>query len=274
MCDHSEQCYSCYCMSIDMFDRDPDKNLLILVTVCECFIVWTTKSNLILNSNRQSKMCSEQQRELYSQFEPDANEAVFGQRTAPDRPLTDKEVSQRKRIILKLVDQKLKFDLIALMRQQQEQSDGSRACKIQISGPDLLNESNGNPSSIGGVCQIDTWSMESNFYAPQSFNQQLPTYQSLSYPSQHTVTQRFEFHNPTSYQFSRPTFQYLKPNRMRMAQSANVRPQREKSNPNLIQLPVVPKEIPATVTSDEVIVPKPSETVSKILHNFSTSPEW
>ncbi|XP_037044073.1 uncharacterized protein LOC119080005 [Bradysia coprophila] len=55
---------------------------------------------------------------LYKELEPDANEIMFGQKTPPDRPLTMKEESKRKKILLKLVDQKLKFKLVEMMRQQ------------------------------------------------------------------------------------------------------------------------------------------------------------
>lgn len=55
---------------------------------------------------------------LYKEFEPDANEIMFGQRTLPDRPLTTRESSKRKKIIMKLVDQNLKFKLIELMGHQ------------------------------------------------------------------------------------------------------------------------------------------------------------
>ncbi|KAG4074021.1 hypothetical protein HA402_014226 [Bradysia odoriphaga] len=55
---------------------------------------------------------------LYKELEPDANEIMFGQKTLPDRPLTMKEESKRKKILLKLVDQKLKFKLVEMMRQQ------------------------------------------------------------------------------------------------------------------------------------------------------------
>lgn len=52
---------------------------------------------------------------LLKEFEPDANEIMFGQKTLPDRPLTHNEALKRKKIILKLVDQKLKFKLIEMM---------------------------------------------------------------------------------------------------------------------------------------------------------------
>lgn len=55
---------------------------------------------------------------LFKELEPDANEIMFGQKTLPNRPLTMKEESKRKKILLKLVDQKLKFQLVELMRQQ------------------------------------------------------------------------------------------------------------------------------------------------------------
>lgn len=56
--------------------------------------------------------------DIYKELEPDANEIVFGQRTPPDRPLTTKEASKKKKVLLQLVDQKLKFKLVELMKQQ------------------------------------------------------------------------------------------------------------------------------------------------------------
>lgn len=69
-------------------------------------------------SHDTSKNAQMETDNLYKEFEPDANEIMFGQRTLPDRPLTTKESSKRKKIIMKLVDQKLKFKLIELMGHQ------------------------------------------------------------------------------------------------------------------------------------------------------------
>lgn len=65
-------------------------------------------------------MSSDRHRAMYTEFEPDANEILFGQRTAPNRPLTEKEVATKKKLILKFVDQRLKFELVELMGRQQQ----------------------------------------------------------------------------------------------------------------------------------------------------------
>ncbi|XP_037041082.1 uncharacterized protein LOC119077858 [Bradysia coprophila] len=100
-------------------------------------------------------MCSEKQRELYTQFEPDANEILFGQRTSPNRPLTDQELSKRRKIVLKLVDQKLKFELIELLRKQQEQT---------------YEIHNNSTSSIAS--DPDGWAAPAIYYGCQDVDQQ------------------------------------------------------------------------------------------------------
>lgn len=89
-------------------------------------------------------MNTNKQENLYTEFEPEANEIVFGQKTLPDRPLTDKEKSKRKKIILKLLDQKLKFQLIELMSQQQKLANSSNvdASPIPIMNQTKVTDSN------------------------------------------------------------------------------------------------------------------------------------
>ncbi len=122
-------------------------------------------------------MCSENQRQLYTQFEPDANELVFGQRTAPDRPLTDKEISQRRKIILKLVDQKLKLELIELMKEQSKRS-----------GEGNETESNSFPPSANGNTFMDARTTSSNYFDQQCYNRHLEfeniSWQQNEYPQQ------------------------------------------------------------------------------------------
>lgn len=65
-------------------------------------------------------MTSETQREKYIEFEPEANKIMFGGQ--PDRPLTEKELSKRRKIILKLVDHKLKLELMDLMSNSKQQT--------------------------------------------------------------------------------------------------------------------------------------------------------
>lgn len=71
--------------------------------------------NILPNTSRYAQTETDN---LYKELEPDANQVMFGQKNLPDRPLTTKEVSKRKKIIMKLVDQRLKFKLIELMGQQ------------------------------------------------------------------------------------------------------------------------------------------------------------
>lgn len=68
-------------------------------------------------------MTSDAQREKYIEFEPEANEIMFGRQ--PDRPLTEKELSKRRKIILKLVDHKLKIELMDLMSNSKQQTHSS-----------------------------------------------------------------------------------------------------------------------------------------------------
>lgn len=97
------------------------------------------------------------QQDCYTEFEPDANEIMFGQRTAPNRTLTEKELSRRKRIILKLVDQKLKFELIELMKRQLKNTSNVHASS--------------SDSSVASYSNTESWTMTSNYYSSQNFNQ-------------------------------------------------------------------------------------------------------
>lgn len=125
----------------------------------------------------QTKMSSE----LYTQFEDDANEVVFGQKRAPDRPLTDKEISEKKRIILKLVDQKLKFELIELMRRQQEQTD---ALNIHLTSTQTT------PSTHA---DFTAWNYMSSNYGSQNFNPQSRFGNPWQLPTHHSQQSGYEY---------------------------------------------------------------------------------
>lgn len=84
-----------------------------------------TKIKSIRNQNMNTTKLEND--EDFKEFEPDANEVMFGQKTLPDRPLTNAEVLTVKKIMLKLIDQKLKFKLIEMM---------SKAAKKQNNCPE------------------------------------------------------------------------------------------------------------------------------------------
>lgn len=83
--------------------------------------------------------------DAYTEFEPDVNEILFGQKTLPNRPLTPKEISKRKKIILKLIDQKLKFQLIGLLTQQQKLVNNST---VRASPVPIVNQININSNAM------------------------------------------------------------------------------------------------------------------------------
>lgn len=74
---------------------------------------------------------------LYKELEPDANEIMFGQKTLPNRPLTMKETSKRKKILLKLVDQRLKFKLIELMGREVVSKQNKQAIETVTTIPNV-----------------------------------------------------------------------------------------------------------------------------------------
>lgn len=96
-------------------------------------------------------MDSGELREDYSEFEPDANEIMFGQRKAPDRPLTVKELSKRRKIILKIVDQKLKSELAELMRLKEQQQQNASISNLYASSNPPVNRTQIAESTSGVV---------------------------------------------------------------------------------------------------------------------------
>lgn len=68
------------------------------------------------HSSNESKQEVEQKEEYFRESQLEANKMLFGV-AEPSRPLTNVEVSKRKKLILKLVDQKLKQKLTELMNQ-------------------------------------------------------------------------------------------------------------------------------------------------------------
>ncbi len=176
-------------------------------------------------------MCSERERELYIQFEPEANEVVFGQRTAPDRPLSAKELSLRKKIILKLIDQQLKFELIELMTRKKEQEQ-----TIAISSHGHSSSTSTDASSHSTTAST----IPSNHHGYQNPNQQAEfgsNWQAAAYPQQCGI--------PNFYD-SRPNFHFYKPFQntiqtpLTRHQRDKQKPHRNQTNPNLVILPIQP----------------------------------
>lgn len=127
----------------------------------------------------------------YTEFEPEANEIMFGQKTLPDRSLTDPEKSERKKIILKLFDQKLKFELIDLLSQQQKKA----------STPNVLIDSDTVADSIppNNLYSGATDYRQQNSQ-PQSQNYWKPQFQThwqpLTYPEHYTMHPSTSWANP------------------------------------------------------------------------------
>lgn len=101
-------------------------------------------------SSNKSKQEVDQKEEYFRESQLEANKILFGVEEPP-RPLTNVEVSKRKKLILKLVDQKLKMKLTELMSQLGERSNASSAdtfadqmenLMVPDSIPDNLNSEN------------------------------------------------------------------------------------------------------------------------------------
>lgn len=106
------------------------------------------------HSSNESKQEINQKEEYFRESQKEANKILFGAEE-PSRPLTNVEVSKRKKLILKLVDQKLKMKLTELMNQFSEQADSATgntyeehadkfADQMENLVPDSIPE-NGNP---------------------------------------------------------------------------------------------------------------------------------
>lgn len=79
----------------------------------------------IVKSSTESKQEIDQKEEYFRESQLEANKILFGVEE-PSRPLTNVEVSKRKKLILKLVDQKLKMKLSELMNQLGDRSKATR----------------------------------------------------------------------------------------------------------------------------------------------------
>lgn len=136
-------------------------------------------------------MDSAKQHQIYAEFEEDANEIVFGQKALPDRSLTDKEVTKRRKTILKLYDQKLKFELVELMERQKQ-----------------INTSNVSTSPIPTISQMQTVDSNTNYSSiiPSS-NQYKQNVQSHSGPIRHLDQQQ---NWQSQYQSMHPKQQIMK----------------------------------------------------------------
>lgn len=191
---------------------------------------------------RQKSRKMNSDHELYSGFEPDANEIMFGQRTLPDRPLTANEVSKRKRIILKLVDQKLKIELIGLMSRHEQQT----------------NKSNANSVTTA-------WTMPSNYSRPQNVCQQSypsgPVYpQQNGQPQLENVwqlpiyPQQYTMHDNTAWSHlgynSQPNHQLLEQHQNRINKSP-LHPSHQQPNPNSIYPSTKSLTTSTTCTTDK-----------------------
>lgn len=180
------------------------------------------------------------QGELYAEFEPTANEIVFGQKTLPNRPLTDKEKSEKKKILMKLVDQKLKFDLIKLLtaRKQQQESSSENTSNIPpiTNVPSIQNittinnETNTMPSYYQSTQTTSEYVQQIN-WEPQYQNVWQPT----MYPQPYANLVRPSANTPWLEQ-PNLEFRRIHQNRDQKPTSFN---SRHIQNPNLVCPPIV-----------------------------------
>lgn len=219
---------------------------------------------------------------LYKEFEPDANEILFGQKTLPNRLLTPREASKRKKIIMKLVDQKLKFKLIELMRQQVVVSNKSieeeSTAKMTIpTVSQTINYSQPSLSFTGSYQSQPNWfphsgvaqHVEGNWQ--QQHCQAQAEWQASIYPQQYGATGGAWNNN---WRFQPPTIEpYVHGNNQR-SQQKPIKPIKRNvtQNPNLICPMVDVTTKSSSVTSNENtkistkismgVEERPNETVS------------
>ncbi len=141
------------------------------------------------NSSNDSKQEVDQKEECFRESEKEANKILFGA-AEPSRPLTNSEVSKRKKLILKLVDQKLKQKLTELMNQlgarskvEQSNSHGEHTdnfadqmdnLMVPDSIPDNPNtEQTQNWTAYPSEANEQTWS---NFQQPEMSHDQVSTW--------------------------------------------------------------------------------------------------
>lgn len=181
--------------------------------------------------------------ELYSGFEPDANEIMFGQRTLPDRPLTAKEVSKRKRIILKLVDQKLKFELIGLMNRHEQQTNKSNIYASPITPVTTAWTMPSNYCHLQNVCHQGYPS--GPVYPQQNQQPQLENVWQLPiYPQQYAM--------PDNIAWSHLGYNSQPNQHQNRINKSPLHPSRQQPNPNLIH--------PSLTTSTTYTTDKTSTT--------------
>lgn len=121
---------------------------------------------------------------LYTEATKEANEILFGSQTSPEKPWPEKVVSKRKKLVLQLIDQKLKFKLIKLMSQFGEQNQRKASSSYhQISHShkvDLAASIDGRPSlSVKSQCRYNAFEWkppmnEVNGIARPNFNSIYP----------------------------------------------------------------------------------------------------
>lgn len=194
-------------------------------------------------------MNSDKQREMYRAFESDANEILFGHRTAPTRPLTDKEVMTRKKIILKLVDQKLKFELIEMMRKSEQQTFTPFSSSNYYDYPSNYYNSHGETSNSYGYSGYHNFNQNSYGYGLFGSDRQYdyphtqshyPHIQPVYPPAQHFENPVHTMWTQADYNFQ-PKFQF--PEQYQNAIGGPIfNLNHNKHNPNLIQLSTDPSK--------------------------------
>lgn len=157
-------------------------------------------------------MNTDNQQEMYlSEFEPDANEIMFGRRTAPHRLLTEKEVAKRKKIILKLVDQKLKFELIELMKRQLTNTSNA-----YTSPPDPPAPNHSDTQSWTVTCQF---SHHRSYYQQQNWQ---PGFENVWQPSVHRNQYETGFFAPLQNRIKSPIPSF--PRNVNLGNLSSIRP--------------------------------------------------
>lgn len=173
--------------------------------------------------------------DLFKESEPDANEIMFGQRTLPDRPLTAKEESKRKKVIMKLVDQKLKIKLIELMGHQvRKQSQHSEKTASPISTISQSKFDSLATNSSSSYQSQQNWFAHSSYYAEPNWPLQYPAEwrSPIYHPPRYGTIAETSWNNNCSFQ---PNIQHF---HQTFNSNKSIPQRRVQQNTNLIR-PVV-----------------------------------
>lgn len=117
---------------------------------------------------------SEDEDNIYTEATREANEILFGNQASPEKPWTEKVASKRKKLVLQLIDQKLKFKLVDLMsqfgKQNQTRAYSSKLQQSRSHNVDFTSSINVKLNySVEPQCKYNAFKSQSGMYELSDF---------------------------------------------------------------------------------------------------------